>query len=146
MQTGFTSSERQESSPILCCTVFHRNRGVQTPFEGTPQPIRWQHGCSVGSGRLSQRQPQSQHSDEGPALAQSIQRRPALNRWSAEKLSALKVTPWSQRGVPDIAAQLHDPTAHAPKRVETAPPSFTDLQTHGFTENHWNFTMILLGF
>ena len=78
---------------------------------------------------------------EGRVEARSLTRRPEPNRWSAERLAEIKVTPWSTRtrSEPTVrfeaAAAGEAPTEAAPP---PAPRRFrinpSDLASHGYTE------------
>ncbi len=80
--------------------------------------------------------------DEGKVEAHSLVRRPEPNRWSADKLAAIKSTPWSFREKPEAAVRFDQPAAESaepPAAVRPgAPKEFrinqSDILQHGYTD------------
>ena len=80
--------------------------------------------------------------DDGKVEARSLVRRPEPNRWSADRLAAIKATPWSFREKPETAVRFEQPageSAEPPAAVRPgAPKEFrinqSDVLEHGYTE------------
>ncbi len=81
--------------------------------------------------------------EDGIVTSRSLTRRPILNRWSSERLAALKATPWSDREKPEVQVRFQE-EATAKDEQPAAPaaaPSLRrfrinkkDLEEFGFTD------------
>ncbi len=102
---------------------------------------RWREGCFLGYSRSTNTYTIGLP-DGGLATSRSLMRRPMDNRWSAEAMSKITATPWSERdrSAPGVRfEQPADGSAEAPRReVASVPKQFrinlSDLREHGFTE------------
>ena len=80
-------------------------------------------------------------SEGGKFESRSVSRRPEQNRWSAERIGEITMTPWSTREKTEQVVRFEDAVDGEPP-VEAAPVSAprkfrinpADLATHGYTE------------
>ena len=100
---------------------------------------KWREGTFVGYHRASNVYIMT--SVEGMATSRSLQRRPPSNRWSAERIFAIKATPWSEREKPEVTVTFAEPTTAEPATTNTAPPNprrflinKSDLEQYGYTD------------
>ncbi len=79
----------------------------------------------------------------GYTTARSITRRPVDDRWIAEAMARIQVTPWSLAERPEPRVVFHEPAAESGPTAETAAPEpprrlridKADLEHHGYDED-----------
>ena len=102
---------------------------------------RWLDGTFVGFSRASNSY-MVLTPENKLVMARCIYRRPEANRWNAERLAQVKVTPWSVRERAPIEVRLQDATeVEAPRPAANPVPvpkafriTYNDLQKYGYTE------------
>ena len=75
--------------------------------------------------------------------ARSITRRPVSDRWNADAVAQIRVTPWSLAERPEPRVTFHEPAVEAGPAAETAAPEpprrlridKADLERHGYDED-----------
>ena len=83
--------------------------------------------------------------EDGKKSVRSINRYPEQTRWSAEAISKIKATPWSEREIADPEVRFQEPVADR-QGVEVAAQgalkrfriNAADLQAHGCTDGRPN--------
>ncbi len=99
---------------------------------------RWREALFVGYHRASN--VYVLIGEEGVVAARSLMRRPAANRWSAERVMSIKATPWSERERTELKVRLEE--APAPEKTSDLAPANPrrfrinkkDLEEHGYTD------------
>ena len=97
---------------------------------------RWKEGVFMGYSRSAN--VYNILTDEGKITARSLYRRPMANRWSKERLMAIKATPWSERERAEATVRSEqgaDPPEELASREVAAVPkqfriNFSDLREH----------------
>ncbi len=102
---------------------------------------RWREGIFLGYSRSAN--VYIVGTESGIVTSRSLTRRPILNRWSSERLAALKATPWSEREKPEVQVRFQEEAAVRDEQpaAPAAAPSLRrfrinkkDLEEFGFTD------------
>ena len=110
------------------------------PNSAANMAARWADAVILGYSRTSNTYILC--TSEGIVNARSLNRLPMQNRWSADVLSQIKATPWSERERHAPEVQFQDAAAAPEADSATAAPAPTrrfrindaDLRKHGFTD------------